>query len=99
VAYVNGRKCGIPFANATASDDRDVSVLPTPFVVRFPAAVAFESAYVGTLAGLPCPVHQPAVAKDLQTYIKRYGTANVTALTGGSNKNRTFGCGSYSFDQ
>ena len=67
VAYVNGGRYTIPFTDAVVADERHAAEVPTPIVVAFAAPVQFESAYVGTLEGTACAVHDAFIRKPLTT--------------------------------
>ena len=63
--YANGLRYHIPFTNVVAADRRDKAALPMPIVVPFDAA-HFESAYVESLDGTPCSIHQPFTQQPLK---------------------------------
>lgn len=72
LAYAADRRYRIGFANAVAADERDTRVLPTPIVIRFAAPTHVDSAYVETLGGGTCAIHEPYVAPRLSTAVVRH---------------------------
>jgi TonB family protein len=77
VVYGSGRRYVFPFADAVAADDRNVRFPPTPIVLRFPPPFRFQGAYVNSLNGSPCPIHEPAVRSISATDIARVPKVQV----------------------
>jgi TonB family protein len=76
-AYAGTQRYRIPFARAVAGDRRNASVIPTPIVIRFPAPTHVESAYVESLDGGPCTIHDVYLSQTL------FGKRDVPQSGGG----------------
>lgn len=64
--YVGNNRYTVPFTDAVAADYRSSKHQPTAIGVHFDAPTTADSAYVATLDGKPCPIHEPFVSQRIQ---------------------------------